>query len=114
MPNEVDQDTVLHGLKWEPLKTQREKAKAKIMYKILNHMGPECLQNLFTFREEVLNHNLRNSAFNVCLPKPRTNSMKKSLMFDGGSTWNSLPLDIRNSQSLKLFKRKIAAYSETH
>ena len=33
MPNEVSQETLLNHLKWEPLKFQRKKAKAKIMYK---------------------------------------------------------------------------------
>ena len=109
MPNEVHQDTVLNELNWEPLKLQRIKAKAKIMYKVLNNMGPECLQNQFTFREEVLNHNLRNSDLNVCLPKPRTNNMKKSFLYDGGSIWNSLSIETKNSKSLNQFKRNIAA-----
>ena len=65
MPNEVSQDTILNQLKWEPLKLQRKKAKAKIMYKILNNKGPECLKNLFTFRQDMLKHNLRNSTLNV-------------------------------------------------
>ena len=90
LPNEVDQQTALDALGWEPLKEQRKKAKAKIMFKILNDMGPKCLNDLFTFKKEVLNHNLRDSSTTVCLPQPRTNNMKKSLMFDGAPIWNSL------------------------
>ena len=40
MPNEVDQQTALDALGWEPLKEQRKKAKAKIMFKILKTWGP--------------------------------------------------------------------------
>ena len=70
LPNGVDQQTALDALGLEPLKEQRKnKAKAKIM--------PKC-------------HNLRDSSITVCLPQPRTNNMKKSLMFDGAPIWNSL------------------------
>ena len=44
VPNEVDQPTVLNILGWEPLEEQRVKAKAKIMFKTLNNMGPNCLK----------------------------------------------------------------------
>ena len=43
--------------------------------------------------------------------------MKKSFMYDGASIWNSLPKNIRESNSLSSFKRKIAipiAYKENH
>ena len=48
MGNEVDQQSALSELGWEPFKAQRGKAKAKIMFKILNNMRPKCLNNLFT------------------------------------------------------------------
>ena len=111
VPNEVDQQTVLNILGWEPLKEQRVKAKAKIMVKTLNNMGPNCLKELFTFQKEILNRSLRNSSSTIRLPKPNTNNMKKSFMYDGASIWNSLPKNIRESNSLSSFKRKIATYS---
>ena len=66
-----------------PLKTERKKAKAKMMYKLLNNMGPESLTNLFTYKSEMTNYNLRNISSSLSLPKPRTNNMKKSFMYDG-------------------------------
>ena len=45
VPNEVDQQTVLSILGWELLKKQRKKAKAKMMFKTLNNMGPNSLKN---------------------------------------------------------------------
>ena len=56
VPNEIDQQTVLNILGWEPLKQQRKKAKAKMMSKTLNNMGPNSLKKLFTFKKEILNH----------------------------------------------------------
>ena len=106
MPNEISQETALSALGWEPLKQQRKKAKAKIMFKILNNMGPECLNKLFTFTKDVLSHNHRDSS-KLCLPQPHTNNMKKSLMFDGASIWNSLPSNIRHSKSFQALNEKL-------
>ena len=38
----------------------------------------------------------------------RTNGMKKSFMYNGATTWNYIPKEIRESTSLTLFQRKIA------
>ena len=79
------------------------------MFKILNDLGPKCQRKLFTLREDVLGYNVRNNSGKLCLPQPRTNSMKKSRMFDGAQIWNSLPPDVRNCKSFSTLKRKIAA-----
>ena len=111
VPNEVNQQTVLSILGWEPLEKQRKKAKAKTMFKTLNNMGPNSLKKLFIFERETLNHSLRGTSSSICLPKPNTNNMKKSFMYDGASIWNSLPENIRESKSISCFKRKIATLS---
>ena len=56
-------------------------------------------------------HNLRGISSNLCLPKPRTNNMKNSFMYDGAKLWNSIPKDIRKSKSLLSFRNKIAAHT---
>ena len=43
MSNEVDQSIALRTLGWESLKIERTKAKAKVMYKILNEVSPKSL-----------------------------------------------------------------------
>ena len=55
VPNELDQQTVLNILGWEPLEQQRKKAKAKMMFKTFNNMRPNSLKELFTFKREILN-----------------------------------------------------------
>ena len=57
--------------------------KAKIMYKLLNNMGPQSLTNLFTYKSEMTSYNLRNVSTTLCLPQSRTNNLKKSFMYDG-------------------------------
>jgi hypothetical protein len=66
-------------LGWKTLKVERRKAKAKMMYKLLNNMGPQSLTNLFTYKSEMTSYNLRNvSISTLCLPQPWTNNLKKS------------------------------------
>jgi hypothetical protein len=52
VPNEVDQQSVLNILGWEPLTGQRVKAKAKIMFKTPNNKGPNCLKELFNLKNK--------------------------------------------------------------
>ena len=109
--NEVNQKNVLDKLGWQTLDEQRQKAKAKLMFKVLNNQGPKSLTNLFTSKStETPKYNLRGISSNVCIPKPRTNSLKKSFSYNGAVTWNSLPTDIKESKSVAQFVRKIATY----
>ena len=73
-----------------------------MMFKTLKNMEPNSLQKLFTFKKEILNHSLHGSSNSslIRLPKPNTNNMKNSFMYDGASIWNSLPENIRESNSI--------------
>ena len=109
--NDIDHSiALLNVFGWEPLDRIRKKAKARMMYKTLNKIGPESLTNLFTYKNDITNYQLRNISSGLCLPQPRTNNMKKSFMYDGAKLWNSIPNDIRESKSLSCFQKKIAAH----
>ena len=110
--NNVDHTFALHELGWGPLKDDRRKIKAKMMYKVLNKMGPTSLGNLFTYKDEVTCYNLRDVSSSLYLPKPRTNNMKKRFMYDWAFQWNSIPKEIRDSTFLTLFQCKIATCIE--
>ena len=81
-----------------------------MMYKVLNKTGPKSLTNLFMYKSEKTNYHLRDVSSGLCLPKPRTNNMKKSFMYDGAPLWNSIPKDVRESKSLSSFRNTIAAH----
>ena len=111
MSNDVDHSVALHVLGWEPLDITRKKAKARMMYKTLNNIGPESLTKLFHCKNETTKYNLRNISGSLCLPQPRTNGMKNSFMYDGAKLWNSTPKEIRESKSLSCFQNKIATHT---
>ena len=102
MSNDTDHSVALKALGWKTLKVERKKVKAKMMYKLLNNMGPQSLTNLFTYKGETTSYNLRNISGTLCLPQPRTNNLK-----------NSIPKEIRESKFLSSFRTKIAAYFDS-
>ena len=110
MSNDVDHTIALQALGWEPLKLMRKKAKAKLMYKILNKTAPETLTNLFTHKTEITNYKLRGISSSLSLPQPRTNYMKNSFMYQGAYLWNSIPNEIREHKTLSGFQNKIATH----
>ena len=59
----------------------------------------------FTWRDSA--YNLRDSENKLNVPLPRTNYYRNSFSYNGATLWNSLPCDIRNIESLGVFKRKI-------
>ena len=110
MSNDIDHSIALHALGWESLKMMRKKTKAKMMFKILNRMGPESLSDLFTYKSEMTNYKLRDSSSSLCLPQPRTNNMKNSFMYDGAHLWDYSKRVYRESKSLSCFQKKIATH----
>ena len=81
------------------------------MFKWLNKMGPKSLTDLSVyFKSEMTNYKLRDVESTLCSPQPRTNSLKKSFMFDGAHIWNSFPTEIRESNSIMSFETKIAPH----
>ena len=77
------------------------------MYENYNNLVPTYLQELFQMRD--VNHdntasNLRSvSRKNYILPQAKCNLFKGSLSFSGVIVWNSIPVNIKNPQSLDIF-----------
>ena len=65
----------------------------------------------FNFVANVHQHFTRSSqANNVFIPR----CSKRSLRFNGFTQWNLLPAELRNAQSLPVFKRECSKYVFTH
>ena len=77
--------------------------KAIFVYKSLNNLFPEYMSHLFSHTE---NSSLRShTQKSLLVPKPRLEFCRKSLGYSGPKIWNQIPLHIRQSQSLTLFKQ---------
>ena len=93
-------------LNWIDIEHRLLYYKAILVFKTLNGMVPNYLQEKFmvTFNQ---NYNLRSSGNNqLFVPKPKTNFLKHTFLFSGSQIWNNLPLEVKNCKSLSCFKSK--------
>ena len=87
--------------------------KAKMMYKIANNIAPSYLINLFQMRnssDDTISSLRSVTNRNFLIPKPKLNLFKNSLSYSGAIVWNSIPLEIKNSNSLNMFVNKCKAW----
>ena len=79
------------------------------MYKILNGLAPSSLAALFVHKRNITEYDLRGSSTSLQLPLPKTENLKKSFCYDGAKLWNSLPADMRDSDTLSTFINAVDA-----
>ena len=87
--------------------------KAKMMYKIANNIAPSYLINLFQMRnssDDTVSSLRSVTNRNFLIPKPKLNLFKNSLSYSGAIIWNSIPLEIKNSNSLNMYVNKYKAW----
>ena len=87
--------------------------KAKMMYKIANNIAPSYLINLFQMRkssDDTISSLRSVTNINFLIPKPKLNLFKNSLSYSGAIIRNSIPLEIKNSNSLNMFVDKCKAW----
>jgi hypothetical protein len=71
----------------------------------LNGSAPSPYENYLKRIEHKMN--TRNNRKNIILPKVKTESGRRSFMFQGGKLWNRLPVDQKEEFSIVRFKSKV-------
>ena len=98
-------------LHWLPVKMRIKFKMALLVFKCLNGVGPSYLSELLV--KKPITRNLRSSADDnlLLIPRVRTESFgKRSFKYAAPSVWNSLPQQIRNSQSTDIFKKRLKTH----
>ena len=94
-------------IKWDTLEERRRKHKLALFYKMGNGLSPPYLLSLIPlYVNRVSSYNLRNSN-NIQTIPARTNLYYNSFLLSVVREWNNLPLDVRNSDSLNSFKKRL-------
>ena len=75
-------------------------------YKLCNSMYPDIMSSTLRYVSDVHSYNTRQSS-DIYIPKPRTNFKKQTVYYQAAILWNSLPHNIRNSNSINVFKRLV-------
>ena len=100
---------ILTTLPWETLDNRREKSKAVLfMYKVLIDHAAPGLKESFHGRNVTQNiYNLRNSEYDLTIPKPRTEYLRRSFKYSGAMLWNDLSFSAKSASTLDRFKKEI-------
>ena len=97
---------LFNSLNWLNIENRIRYQKAILVFKSLNGMVPDYMQDKFRYNEQG-NYNLRSAFdYTLQLPKPNTNFLKHTFLYSGAQLWNTLPLEIKLSTSLRVFKEK--------
>ena len=101
---DANADCLMEKLGWRKLDSQRQIHKATMVYKSLNGLAPDYLRSKFVDRSSLTNYSLRDTESKLAIPLPRTNFMKNSFSYSGAVLWNSLPVELRQANSLGTFR----------
>ena len=104
-------DHISQGLKslgWLSIEDKLRLNTAVMVHKCLQHRVPIYLKDKFVFRSQVHNRQLRSVDNNeLNLPHCRLSTGQRSFAFRGAKVWNSLPLDLKLTSSLRTFKKNV-------
>ena len=94
-------------LNWLNVMERIEFSTSFLVFKCLNNLASETLQSLFQPCSSRQNYTLRNVGIDLKIPKPRTETLRKSFGYMGSVIWNKPPSNVKRSKSLKIFKHAL-------
>ena len=82
------------------------------LYLLLNVFRKHFLQHLTIFLSQMITSIaiIQGPHQKSTKIRPAQIITKRSIKFKGGEIWNNLPISIKNSKSLEIFKKKIKKY----
>ena len=100
---DTDASQLFERLNWENLSTQSD-IQAIMIFKCLNNLALEYLGSKFTSRSMTTPYTFRESVNKLTISIPRINYLRNSFSYSGAVLYNSLPLNLRQTESLSNFK----------
>ena len=87
-------------LRWDTLEQRRAKQLAISVFKSLNNLCPDSLENIF----KPTSYNVRGASNNIFVPRPRTEVAKRAFRYRGEVMWNGLENVLKDEINLNSFK----------
>ena len=104
---------VLKSLHWLPVLSRIDFKVLLLIYKSLNGLAPQYLKDVLFEYHPV--RELRSSGHALLsVPKSRIAVGSRAFCVYGPKLWNTLPLSIRQAQSVTAFKEGLKTYLFTH
>lgn len=81
------------------------------LYSVVKKRSPHFLAQNIIYTNEIHSHSTRAASNeHIILPYPKTNFLKKSVLYRATSLWNLLPRYIHKARDRNCFKRKLRAH----
>lgn len=104
--------SMLKTLNWISVEDRFYYLAMIFIFKITKNMLPGYFRSFITYNNEIHSYNTRNQN-NFHISKTRLNKSMQSLFFKGLNDFNNLPMDIRNCQNLRSFKKQLLLFIST-
>ena len=105
---------VLRDLHWLPVRQRILFKMLLIVYKALNGLAPSYITELLKVKSHMHSHNLRSSQDTLLLQIPSHKTKitlgDRAFACAGPRAWNNLPLAVRKSSSLTIFKSRLKSH----
>lgn len=108
---DISSSDCLSKLNLSNLETRRDQQISTVMYKVSHNQVPDHLGKLFRRTCQQHSFNTRQAEYDFVPPKPNTNYLKNTFSYRGSVVWNKLPVELKSSTSLNIFKTRIRNYN---
>ena len=97
---------LVKSMKLENIEERRNYFLTKFTFESIHGLAPKYLSNRITMRVDMHGYETRSVCnMDVHLPLVNVAIYKHSLLYCGGKLWNELPLKLKDSASIDIFKR---------
>ena len=104
VPTRTPTSLVLNKLKWVLMSDRWKFHQCKMVFQAINNLAPPYICNLFCKMSNIHSHVTRNSRNNsVKLLSVKSEMGRASYVHTSSVIWNSLPNDVKNSQTILQF-----------
>ena len=95
---------------WKYMKTRRSIHKLTLYFKIVKNLVPNYLKKLLPSQLSELSHYSLRNLSDYSLFVARTERFKKSFFPSATKLWNNFDIDVRNIESIDLFKKALFSF----
>ena len=100
----INNNILIKQLGWRTIEEMIQYESRVMVYKSVNGLAPQYLQDIFTRNSENPSYELRSTATDLHIPERNTTSGQKGFSFRGSKLWNSLSAEIKSAPTLISFK----------
>ena len=100
----------IKSLSWLPVNDRIYLNDAVMMYKCINKLVPDYLFEKFTLCSQIHTRNTRQRD-QLNIPRCRLTTGQRSFTYHGAKLWNNLRDNVKSSDSVKVFRKKLSTYS---